>query len=93
MHPRLLAINEERRGKYATSLSLLLGLTKSSYRHRVSDALIEEKQLRLMELEFLTKRMDHEERMQKMKLEQLKLEIELEKIRAASHNNNNSNSQ
>ncbi|KAI9319450.1 hypothetical protein BX666DRAFT_1926209 [Dichotomocladium elegans] len=54
--------------------------------HRVSDDLTRDRQIRMMELELESKKMDHDERMQQMKLEQLRLEIELEKIRSGRHN-------
>lgn len=44
----------------------------------------EEYALRLKEIELEYKKMDHQERMQHMKLEQLKLEIELEKLKRDS---------
>lgn len=40
--------------------------------------------LKIMEMELECKKMDHQERMQEMKLEQLKLEIELQKLKRDS---------
>jgi hypothetical protein len=51
-----------------------------------ADSIIEDRKIRLMELELEGKKMDHEERMQHMKLEQLRLEIELQKLKRYSTN-------
>ncbi|KAI8880275.1 hypothetical protein K501DRAFT_325113 [Backusella circina FSU 941] len=45
------------------------------------DKMIEDRRIRLMEMELEEKKMKHEERMQQMKLEQLRLEIELQKLK------------
>ncbi|KAI9018512.1 hypothetical protein CLU79DRAFT_760656 [Phycomyces nitens] len=44
----------------------------------------EERRLKYVELELESKRMEHDERMQGMKLEQLRLEIELQKLKSGS---------
>ncbi|KAI8982651.1 hypothetical protein BDB01DRAFT_793595 [Pilobolus umbonatus] len=49
--------------------------------YRITDNIQEDRRLKLMTLELESKKMEHEERMQEMKLEQLRLEIELQKLK------------
>lgn len=47
----------------------------------MTDGITEERKVKIMELELELKKMNHQERMQEMKLEQLRLEIELQKLK------------
>ncbi|GAA5809694.1 hypothetical protein MFLAVUS_003107 [Mucor flavus] len=49
--------------------------------YRMTDGITEERKVKIMELELELKKMNHQERMQEMKLEQLRLEIELQKLK------------
>ncbi|KAI7867117.1 hypothetical protein BDF14DRAFT_1957106 [Spinellus fusiger] len=54
---------------------------KRKRQHRITDSIAEERRLKSVQIELETKRMEHDERMQEMKLEQLRLEIELQKLK------------
>ncbi|KAG2232081.1 hypothetical protein INT48_001149 [Thamnidium elegans] len=49
--------------------------------YRMTEGITDERKVKVMELELELKKMDHQERMQEMKLEQLRLEIELQKLK------------
>ncbi|KAI8095456.1 hypothetical protein BDF21DRAFT_405903, partial [Thamnidium elegans] len=53
----------------------------SSCIYRMTEGITDERKVKVMELELELKKMDHQERMQEMKLEQLRLEIELQKLK------------